>query len=146
MVTFVSKIVYTFYSLYVYILETNKVQYSQNENWGCEASNTQSTCSRPLLAHNSLASLPFKEGVLCRPFAGPASWSNSAPAHSQPGAARAAGRVTCSSCSSKSSFGFWSGSCYRHARYVCCQWIMRLTESNNIVFVFEPSFPRLGHI
>lgn len=90
--------------------------------------NAQSNCSRPFLTHNRLASLPFKEWVLCWPFPGPASWSNSAPAHSQPGAARTAGRVTCSSCSSKSSFGFWSGSCYRHARYVCYQWIKRLMK------------------
>lgn len=132
MVMFINKIVYTFYSLYVYILETSEMQDFQSENQGWEASDTQNNCSRPLLAHNRLASLPFKERVLCWPFPGPASWSNSAPAHSQPGAARAAGRVTCSSCSSKSSFGFWSGSCYRHARYVCYQWIKRLTESKSI--------------
>lgn len=125
----------TFYSLYVYVLETNKVQYSQSENQGWEASNAQSICSGPLLAHNRLGSLPFKEWVLCWPFPGPASWSNSAPTHSQPGAARAAGRVTCSSCSSKSSFGFWSGSCYRHARYVCYQWIKRLMKVTLLVLL-----------
>lgn len=96
----------------LYILETDKVEYSEF------ASNMWSNCSRPFAGDNGFVFSPFKKKVSCWPFAGSACWSNSAPTYSQSGSARAAGRVTCSSCSSKSSFGFWSGSCYRHARYV----------------------------
>lgn len=51
-------------------------------------------------------------------FLGSSCWSRSTSYYSQSGPTRAASRITCSSC--KPNFGFWSGSCCRHARYISC--------------------------